>query len=139
MNKKNKQFFGTNISEEDMKDTNLYITENTELIGLGAWDRAKFEAGWEERKKDMNIRTEKSLKNISALGIFAGLFGWVFNYTTAVNAFGAIDSSYADTANFFIGVSGVGFALFAGYMAHTFITSTFDWFEARKNLIELGR
>jgi hypothetical protein len=138
MNKKNKQFFGTNISEEDMKDTNLYITENTELIGLGAWDRAKFEAGWEEWQHDWNIRQEKRKKSSSVVYFCYGLLGTAFSYASSVFAFGALDSSYADTANFYIGVSAVGFALMAGYMAHTIIKSSFDWFSAKKKLTELG-
>jgi len=138
MNKKNKQFFWTNISEDDMKDNGLFITENTEPIALSTWDRVKFETGWEEWQKDWNIREEKRNKRSSVTGVVLGFFGLVFNYTTAVNAFSALDSSYADSANLFIGVSAVGFAAFAGYMAYTLITSSFDWFKAKKKLNELS-
>jgi hypothetical protein len=145
MNKKNNiyenwinQFFWTNTSEDDMKDNGLFITENTEPIALSTWDRIKFETGWEEWQKDWNIREEKRNKRSSVTGVVLGFFGMTFNYVTAVNAFNALDSSYADSANLFIGVSAVGFAAFAGYMAYTFITSSFDWFNAKKKLTELG-
>lgn len=148
MNKKNKPFFGTNISEEDMKDSGLFISENTEPIGyLDAWDAdwKTWKADWKKEKRkrkkiqrEWKIKHEKSVKRFSVVSVFVGILGWVFNYLTAVTAFSAMDSSYSNNANFFIGVSGVGFAFFAGYMAYTVITSTFNWFEARRNLIELG-
>jgi hypothetical protein len=161
MNKKNKQFFGTNISEEDMKDSGLFISNNTEAIPMDKYGHIHEDeyhvpgptermindmfADWEKQKSNRDkkwnkwdILHEKKAKNNALLGMFLGFFGLVFNYITAVNAFSALDSSYADSANLFIGVSAVGFAAFAGYIAHTLITSTFDWFTARRNLIELG-
>ena len=121
-----------------MKDNGLFITENTEPIALSTWDRAKFETGWEEWQHDWNIRQEKSIKRSSILGVLVGLFGTVSAYTTAVNAFSELDSSYADNANVYIGFSAVGFALLSGYGAYTFIISSFDWFKAKKKLSELG-
>lgn len=148
MNKKNKQFFGTNTSEDDMKDNGLFITENTEPIGyLDVWDAdwKTWKADWKKEKRkrkkeqrERNIKHQKSMKRLSAVSVFVGILGWVWNYSVAVTAFRTIDSSYSDNANFFIGVGGVGFALLAGYMLHLVITSTFNWFEARKKLKELN-
>lgn len=160
MNKKNKQFFGTNISEEDMKDSGLYISNNTEAIPMdkyghihedeyhvpGPTERMMNDmfADWEKQKLNRDkkwnkwdIKHEKSVKRASVVGVFVGILGWVWNYSIAVTAFRTIDSSYSDNANLFIAVGGVGFALLAGFGAYTFITSTFDWFEARKKLKEL--
>ena len=154
MNKKNRQFFWKNISEDDMKDSKLFITGNTRPIPMGdgdgmfnysTWEQVKLETNWDEKEKEWDewmlkfkIRNQKGMKRVSVIGVFVGILGWVWNYSIAVTAFKTIDSSYSDNANFFIGAGGVGFALLAGFMLYTVITSTFNWFEARRKLKELN-
>jgi hypothetical protein len=154
MSKKNKQFFWTNISEDDMKDNGLFITGNTRPIPMGdgdgmfnysTWEQVKLETNWDEKEKEWDewmlkfrIRNQKGMKRSSILGVLVGLFGTVSAYTSSVLALNSLDSSYADSANVYIGFSAVGFALLSGYMAYTFITSSFDWFKARKKLKELN-
>lgn len=134
-NKKDNQFFWK-ISEEDMKDTNLYITEDSKPIG--AWKQAQLDANWEAWKKDWAIRQEKHKMTSSVAGVVYGVLGTGFSYASSTWAFSAIDSSYADQANFYIGTSGVIFGMLAGFSFYTIIKSSFDWFYARKKLHELG-
>lgn len=145
MNKKNKPFFGTNISEDDMKDSRLFITENTKPIGLSTWEQVKLETNWDQKEKEWNkwmfefqIRNQKSIKRASVVGALVGLLGTVSAYTSSVWAFESLDSSYADSANVYIGLSAVGFALVAGIGLGLAVKSVLDWFEAKKKLKELN-
>jgi hypothetical protein len=145
MNKKNKPFFGTNISEDDMKDSGLFITENTKPIGLSTWEQVKLETNWDQKEKEWNkwmfefqIRNQKSIKRASVVGALVSLLGTVSAYTSSVWAFESLDSSYADSANVYIGLSAVGFALVAGIGLGLAVKSVLDWFEAKKKLKELN-
>ena len=145
MNKKNKPFFGTNISEDDMKDSRLFITENTKPIGLSTWEQVKLETNWDQKEKEWNkwmfefqIRNQKSIKRASVVGALVSLLGTVSAYTSSVWAFESLDSSYADSANVYIGLSAVGFALVAGIGLGLAVKSVLDWFEAKKKLKELN-
>ena len=87
---------------------------------------------------EFQIRNQKSIKRASVVGALVSLLGTVSAYTSSVWAFESLDSSYADSANVYIGLSAVGFALVAGIGLGLAVKSVLDWFEAKKKLKELN-
>lgn len=151
MNKKKSNPFFYKLTEEDMKDTNLYISEYSacmiededfnQYIGRNEkmiddmTKRWKQEA--EENKKKWKI---SELKDKRLFGFMLAPFMFFMGniqLRVAINSFEAIDTKYPEEINAYVGIAGGFFSLFAGFALYMGAKYLVDGIFAHRELKEL--